>query len=1118
MATGITGALIPGGFLNDVLPSAFQREIAETRRSVPHTALAKWWRRLARELGPASSARRVLDVAALPLLDIMEYELLQVEPAGDGFAGLLAARGETRVLLLVLPWSHSPDHAWRDVQRAARTAGTRWALVSTGRGLHVLDAARTWARRSLDFELERVMFDEDAVLLLWALVRAQAVESTLDAVVCAAEAHAERVCHSLGDGVLAALGALVSAIGRSKRSRTYDTRAAFDQALTLVYRVLFLLFAEARAVVPTWHRVYREAYTIDALCRRSTARTRVAGLWESLMAISRLAHAGCHAGDLQVTPFNGRLFSPHHAPLVERSRIQDAVIREAVLALATGPAAGGRRRIAYADLGVEQLGAVYERVLEYEPATDGHGPVVLTRTSRERKSTGSFYTPRSVTEFLVRRTLHPLVDGKAADDILSLRIVDPAMGSGAFLVAACRFLSRAVERAHLASGEWSAADVTSEHRAEVRRSVAQRCLYGVDLNPTAVQLARLSLWLTTLATDRPLTFLDHHLASGDSLVGATLEDIARQPPGGSARNAPVPAALPLFDAAVAEDMAAVVLPDRYRLAEEPGDTPAAVRDKERALNGLVTPGAPLQRWKAAADLWCAGWFWPDRKLTAATYAELLSTLLQRGSTLPERQSRALLEQAAEIARTQRSFHWHLEFPEAFFDRAGRRRADGGFDAVLGNPPWDVMRSDTGTAEAREGDRVVQRERVRFFRSAGIYSMQSAGHSNRYQLFVERALQILKPGGRVGLILPSGLATDHGSAPLRRALLHSVAVDRLFGFSNRDAIFPIHRDMRFLLLTGTRGAATERLTCRFGLRQPAWLDALPDNARDDPPEARPIVLSRALLQSLDPERLAIPDLEHPRDLEILAQIAASIPRLGAAEGWQARFGRELNATDDRRHFRKIVHAAADELPIFEGKHLAPFRVRSDLASHMIPTKIAASLLDAENTFRRARLAYRDVASATNRLTLIAARLPADCISTHTLFCLKGALDSASQYCLLALLNSLVANYLVRLQVTTHVTASLMARLPVPKPERGSPEHRALVSLARELEATGIENNRESYARLNAIAAQLYGLTREQFAHVVGTFPLLPSELRRHCVAAYNHGGAEARRHGGGNASR
>ena len=1111
---GITGSLVPSGFLEDVCPSRFATELSAARRTMPAAALARWWRRARRQLGPASSARSVLDVGVLPLLELLGYEVSHLEPGDGWFAGTLAAENERIAVLLALPWSAPIDEAWRQLHCAGRTASVRWAIVCTARKLQVVDASRTWARRGLAFDLEQVLADEASLLTFWSFARASGLNTLVDRVAREADAHAIAVCGSLGDGVLTSLSALVSALDGASAARRSNPSATFEQALTVVYRILFLLFAEAHAVVPTWHRVYRDAYTIDALCRRSTARARPQGLWDALQAISRLAHAGCRAGDLQVTPFNGRLFSPRHTPLAEQARIADRVVRDAVLSLATGSSSTGRRRIAYGDLGVEQLGAVYERVLEYEPLRT-KGALTLARTSCERKATGSFYTPRSITEFLVRRTLSPLVEGRTAGQILDLRVLDPAMGSGAFLVAACRFLARAAEKARVDSGEWPAGEVTRQDRVELRRLVAQRCLYGVDLNPMAVQLARVSLWLTTLASDRPLTFLDHHIASGDSLIGATLEDIARPSAfarGGRARELRrAGSTLALFDDDTERDMAMRVLPDRYRLALEPGDTPAAVRAKERALEDLAAPGAPLPRWKAAADLWCAGWFWPERNLTAATYADLQAAILQRGAVLPEAQSRVLLDRAAALARDVRAFHWHLEFPEVFFNADGRRRADGGFDAVLGNPPWDVLRADTGDAARRAGDRAGQKDRLRFFRASGVYPLQTGGHRNQYQLFAERALQLLRPGGRLGLILPSGLATDHGSGALRAALFEALDIDRLFGFTNRDGIFSIHRDVRFLLLTGTRGGPTERLHCRFGVRDAAWLDTLPDLAAHDPAEARPVVISRRLLQKWDPDHLAIPELESARDLDILLHAVEIAPRLSDPAGWNARFGRELNATDDRGHFAART-SRSDLLPIVEGKHVEPFRTLVDRATSAIQVADAATLLDRAQTFDRARIAYRDVASATNKLTLIAALLPAGTVSTHTLFCAKTPMGITSQYCLLALMNSLVANYLVRLQVTTHVTASLMARLPVPRPARDSSEFAELASLARDLSRTGIDANWDDYIQLNTLAARLYRLSREQYEHIVSTFPLLPSGLRSGLVHSYVQD-TEARRHRG-----
>jgi hypothetical protein len=178
-------------------------------------------------------------------------------------------------------------------------------------------------------------------------------------------------------------------------------------------------------------------------------------------------------------------------------------------------------------------------------------------------------------------------------------------------------------------------------------------------------------------------------------------------------------------------------------------------------------------------------------------------------------------------------------------------------------------------------------------------------------------------------------------------------------------------------------------------------------------------------------------------------------------------------------------------------LSPFQVHVDRATSGIPAAVASRLFG-RDSFRLPRLAYRDVASATNKLTLIAAMLPAGAVSTHTVFVLKTPLDEQSQWCLMALLNSFVANYLVRLQVMTHVTAALMARLPVPCPPADSLDFATLVELSQTLEREGIDSAPEAYARVNAIASQLYGLTNEQFRYVADTFPLIDKDIRSRAI--------------------
>jgi hypothetical protein len=689
-----------------------------------------------------------------------------------------------------------------------------------------------------------------------------------------------------------------------------------------------------------------------------------------------------------------------------------------------------------------------------------------------------------MTEYLVRRTLAPLVHEQTPDEILAIRVLDPAMGSGAFLVAACRYLASAYERALVREGVVSHADLSPRERAGFRRAIAQRCLYGVDRNPTAVQLARLSLWLATLAADRPLTFLDHRLCTGNSLVGATPEDVLRQPPGRTSRRA----ALPLFDTLDLHPGMASSVNARMTLAAQPDDTAQIVRDKERALTRLQGAAGPLARWRALADAWCAGWFWPeDDALPPRAWPDFAEAVLGRTSALPPAVAERWRSHVHDAAAQQRFFHWTLEFPEIFHAADGTPLERAGFDAVIGNPPWDALRADERGAD-RADARAEAKQLTTFTRASGCYRLQARGHANLYQLFLERMLRLVRPGGRLGVILPGGLLSDSGAAPLRRALLDRCGIDALLAYDNRQRIFPIHRSLRFVLLTATEGAPRAALPCRFDLHDPAALDDVPDEARVPGALTLPIdFLKRA--GGVD---LAIPDLRSPLDRDILGAIVSQVPRLADPAGWHVSFGRELNATDDRRHF------GANGLPVLEGKHLQPFRVAPGAAARRIEVDTAARLLGDHGSFTRARLCYREVASATNQLTLIAAIVPAGMVTTHTVFCMKEPLDDDAQWFLCGVLNSFVANYLVRLRVGTHVTAAIMAELRVPRPPATSANGGRIAAAARLLAEADDE---AVLAGLQADVARLYGLDRDRFGHIVSTFPLVDRERRDAALAAF-----------------
>jgi hypothetical protein len=780
---------------------------------------------------------------------------------------------------------------------------------------------------------------------------------------------------------------------------------------------------------------------------------------------------------------------------VDSSRaVGEDVVQRALLALSTtAPGHGGRQRIDYRDLGVEQLGAVYERVLDHRPSWEPEpNPAVRMRKgSPERKATGSFYTPRSITEYLVRRTLHPLVRQATPDGILALRVLDPAMGSAAFLVAACHYLAQAYEAALIREGSCGAHDVSDSDRRAFRRRIAQRCLFGVDRNHMAVQLARLSIWLATLAGDRPLTFLDHHLRTGDSLIGATPADLARRAPprAGASRIRRRPASLPFFEDQMLEDDLKSVLPDRRRIAEEPGDTLTAVQEKERLLERLVSRNGVLERWRMVADLWCGCWFWPDAAPpTPQTFGALADELLHRPSVLPRPMADRLLRTARDTAAGERFFHWVLEFPEAFYDPDGRPLPHPGFDAVIGNPPWSMLRGDAGDHDARR----ASSRRTRFIKDSGVYRAQSEGHVNLYQTFTERAVQLTRRGGRIGIVLPSGLLTDEGAGSLRNLLLRHCQTDSLALLENRDGVFPIHRSVKFALVTSTKGGATDEVRCHMGIRDPAVLDTIDDSSS----ASFRVRLGTPFIERVSGPGLALPDIRADWEASLLERLSRRFKPLAARDGWNLAFGRELNATEDARRFTRGRRG----LPVLEGKQIGPFRVDLDgcrlrIAEGRLPRRLAGS-----GDYRRARLAYREVASASNRLTLIAALVPAHVVTTHSIFCLKTPLSEIDQAFLCGVLNSFVANFLVRLFVTTHVTAGVIGRLLVPGPGTGSLHVREIAGLAKRLAEPG-ETWAGDYARLQALAARAYECDEAEFANVLGTFPLVHPQEREAALACF-----------------
>jgi hypothetical protein len=1084
---GIAGTLFPSRFLACSLTEIAAVPDLPGPDDEFQRQLRAWWRRVEATCGSATGLRALFDLAAMPLAALLEFRAHDAVFARAHASARLTTRRGTPVALLVLPWASRPSRVWRLIADATREIGADWCLILSPPFLTLVDGRGQAIRRSLDFTLPDALHDT-GLSVMWLLCRGSAFDrgtttggapiTLLDLLSSRAERFQDWVRQDLQTGVVSA----ITAIGSVLDKRRPVGVAPFDEALTLIYRMLFLLFAESRGLLPHRHPTYGPAYALGSLCREAAGRHTVTGLWDGLAAITKLSRSGCDTGDLIVRPFNGRLFARAAAPSLEAratarvstpaSRRRDAAMATALAALGTRRGQAGREEISYADLGVEQLGAVYERVLDLDPdalpydAPSSHtSPARHHRHSRRRKETGTFYTPQPLAEFVVRRTLSPLVRGATTDDILALRVVDPAMGSGAFLVAACRFLARAYEAALVDEGRCAETDLDDTERANIRRTIAAQCLAGVDSNPVAVQLARLSLWLATLARDKPLTFLDHRLRTGNSLLGTSPDDLWRLKPREPRR--PPEGAGTLFDAADLESAMREAARPLRQLRDRRDDTVADVRARERLWAAVSGDQSPLAPWRSACDLWTARWFWPaDDRLgrpSPAETAAIIDTVLRGDRTLGFDRVRHRLTAARASAADNRFFHWPLEFADVFYGDAGQPHDRPGFDAVIGNPPWEVLRRDVEEDASRAGtigDR--HRQLLTFLRQSGHYPSCDRGHLNLYQAFVDRSLSIARPGGRVGLILPWGFSSDEGSQALRSRVLCGGAVDSIVGLDNTEGIFPIHRGLRFVVLVASPGAASREIRGRFGVRSLSELDALPGEDEAGDRSAFPIRLSAETIRTIGGPSLRIPDVRKPDDLEWLRRIFLTFRPLSDPTGWGVQFGRELNATEDRESF------GPEGLPVIEGKHLNPFTVDLSHPAQRIAERDARRLL-ADGRYARPRLAYRDVSGATNRFALIAAIVPAGVVTTHTLFCLRTPLDLQRQRFLCGLFNSTMLDAIVRMLMGGHVTTALVEGLPVPT-WTGSVEHTRIAALAERLELDAMAV--DARAEINHIVRRLY----------------------------------------------
>ena len=872
------------------LPPA-RRLLDEMQRSFSDAR--KYWAAFSRRLERSRESRTTLtrEVWMAGLFELLgfpplEYQRAAVEAGGASFPISHRAHGaENAPPIHIVAVDQQLDergaarrtpHAL--VQDFLNRSEALWGVVTNGARLRLLrDSARLSKPTYLEFDIQ-AMIEGNAYgefVVLYRLLHAtrfpcdgvEPHECLLEGYYTQGIEEGGRVREKLRDGVKSALEVLgTSLVGHTRndplrdelRDGRLDETGCYRQLLNFVYRMLFLMVTEERKLLATesdaqHQAVYDRYYSVTRL--RDRAERYFAGdghgdLWEGLAQTFQLFRDENAARKLGLSPLNGELFGSAACRDIEGAFCPNESFLAAMRHLSTFDDDGIRRRVNYAHLDVEEFGSVYESLLDYRPVVDlggfsGTRPSFELAAGTERKQTGSYYTPPELVRELIESALVPVMEerltaARTPEDkekaLLALRVCDPASGSGHFLLAAARRIAR--ELAKVRTGDEEPAP--SEYRIAIR-DVVRSCIYAVDKNPLAVDLCKVALWIEGHAAGLPLGFLDHHVKCGDSLVGVSdltvltngIPDDAYKPVTGDDKEAAKLYRQRNKLERAGQQRMIMEQPQTHssRLAEDfqvfgelEEHSPAEVHAKEELYGDLRSPETPWWQMKTACDLWAYAFFAPLRPAGTDGLDHVPATGNVR-STLQGRGVDQWLRGQANAASSELSFfHWPLEFPDVF--------EYGGFDLVLGNPPWERIKlqekeffetrdREIATAPNKAArDRLIRRlpqhnpalaeefaEAVhdsestsRFVRGSDRFALTGRGDVNTYSIFAETARSICRPTGRVGMIVPSGIATDDTTKVFFADLVDRRSLVSLYDFENREGVFPgVHRSYKFCLL-------------------------------------------------------------------------------------------------------------------------------------------------------------------------------------------------------------------------------------------------------------------------------------------------------------------------------
>ena len=874
-----------------------------------------------------------------------------------------------------------------------------------------------------------------------------------------------------------------------------------EAALVILYRLLFILYAEDRNLLPVRDNRYddyglRKKVRDDVGHRKKLKDTFSASAtryWSAFDDLCRIINEG--DASIGLPPYNGGLFDPERTPLLGRIQLPDQIMANVIDALSFEKTPQGRRYINYRDLGVQQLGSIYERLLEQEVVRVGDD-IEVRLSPFARKGSGSYYTPNDLVGLIIDEAVGPLVRARMeafkaqvpdsvadqppdaekieelkaidpAENILELKICDPAMGSGHFLVNLVDYLAdRVIEsvaeaearvegyvspltdrveeirktiRSNAQKNKWSVDEAQLDDRHIVRRMVLKRCVYGVDKNPMAVELAKVALWLHTFTVGAPLSFLDHHLRCGDSLFGSWVREgidkagaslfLHESIEQATKAASPMQEVEKLTDAEIAE-------------AHESAERFAEVEKGTKPLNAFLSLLHALD-WlnprekeeKSALRDFFFGSFGDPVEIALGEIPKK-----RRGT----RRLAALLEKARTLIEEERFLHWQVAFPGVWSEWEKPER-QGGFDAVIGNPPWARLEfmevpwfeardreiaMETNGSRRKERIRDLQRvndslweifanasqrinEAAHFVRKGGTYKFFNAGKLNLYKLFVERAMSLVKSDGMVGLLTPSGIASDKSGARFIKGVAIEGRLKALYDFENKKVFFPdVHASFKFCVFVASPSKIEESAKCAFYLHDVAELK---DTNRCFP-------LSDEDFAGVNPNTGTAPIFRTRRDAELTTAIYKRLPVLvdrssgEEVKAWPVKYSQMLNMTSDSHLFctrneleenegawsiggNRYRNKAGDWVPLYVGRMIHQFDHRAAsvkvnveslhnpaLSGQITPTQktdpkfvpIPQYWVPADEvSFPRGldwTIAFRDIARATDARTMIAAAVP------------------------------------------------------------------------------------------------------------------------------------------------